>query len=1535
MLKIQARPLDVEYSITHEYDGNKKLEFEISPDHSLYREIQHEVQIDAGSDYYVVKSIQEMDDSAQIECDLDLDSLRATMHRHFATETLTLGATLGQALSGTGWTVVDAELVAIRRSMDLINATPYDIVFAAEKTFDCVYRINTKAKTLTVVKPQNVQWQGAYITDQVNLQRVDYKGDTYEFCTRLYPYGVKDEAGNNLTIASVNGGRTYIDNFDYTDKIIVGAWTDERYTVAQNLKDDAIEMLKTMSRPAESYQLDVIDIASQSAQHEALRLGLYDIVMLLDRRRNRKVQHRIVEMVENPLHPEKNQVTLSMVIQKIEARIIGKIDTIAADNLITKEKVNEIKRDVDTNTARIAQTYTKGETDAEIASQVTQSAGGIRLEVSETYATKEQVNGIQVGGRNLLLKSDVPVSTTGYLMQKYYFGDDPPVAGQQYTIQIKGTLGEGKTGFSVYNSGSTVGNWQLRSDDRGADSVYRKTIQWAVTSGSNTAPNTHINVYQIPSSATSVTSTIDWIKLERGNKPSDYSKAPEDFDFEIGGTNLLLNSATKKLEAYKGATLNFETVEVPEWGATDAIRVHGKGGTHTIFGLMSGTSGSNISISNQKYVFSVYMKNDHATKAVRVTGNGVAPMQTLAPGECRRVETMGTGDGRQGLQYNFSTPAAGDEFDFTYWRPKIEYGTKASAWSPAPEDIDKTITDAVNPILSRVTSAETAIDQNAQAIQLRATKTEVTTAIEQIELTPGPQGPKGDKGDPGIQGLQGPKGTQGIPGPKGDTGAAGAAGKTSYFHIKYSAVANPTSSQMSETPNTYIGTYVDFIQTDSIDPSKYTWSRFAGAQGAKGDQGIAGKNGIDGKTSYLHIAYANNATGTSGFSVSDSNGKTYIGQYTDFTQADSTDPAKYSWTKIKGETGATGPQGPQGVQGPKGADGKQYYTWLKYADTPTSGMSDSPTGKAYMGLAYNKATATESSNYADYTWSLIKGDKGEQGVQGPKGANGQPTYTWVKYGTSAAGAGMSDDPTGKTYIGLAYNKTTATESTNPADYTWSLIKGADGVSVSSVAVEYYLSTSATTQTGGSWSTTVPAWADGKYMWSRTKTTLSSGSITTTTPVCITGGKGGTGAAGKGVKSIVTQFYLSTSKTAQTGGSWVTSMPTWSPGKYVWTRSLITYTDNTTTTTAPQCDSSWEAVNEIEVGGRNLLLRTKSNLKADMAFCANDIIESDEAGYGVLRLPGKGAAYMGIYYATEISAEIAADGSISTSLGTGGYTFSFDVRCTMEYSSYPQLRIFKKNNDGTYTNTARVAAPGQYKFEKSNVWGRCSCTFRTENLVWNAGTTAYSGCVVGIGFVVQASLAADQYFEIRRAKLEKGNKATDWSPAPEDIDSAIVDVITTTTERLNAAIDVANTSILSTVSKEYSKKSDLAETRAYTDTQIKQTANTITYTFNTVQEAIDLVDSKVDTERMTREEYIEFDGAKITLGKRGGPFVAQLTDTELAFIQAGQKVAYVSNNKLYITDVEIKNKLTIGNTTNGFFDFLPRVNGNMSIVWRAK
>lgn len=460
-------------------------------------------------------------------------------------------------------------------------------------------------------------------------------------------------------------------------------------------------------------------------------------------------------------------------------------------------------------------------------------------------------------------------------------------------------------------------------------------------------------------------------------------------------------------------------------------------------------------------------------------------------------------------------------------------------------------------------------------------KTVTTYGDETIKETEptcisGAKGEKGDTGERGLQGLQGPQGEQGIPGPKGDSGEDGAQGpqgekgdkgdkgdkgedgadgingKTSYFHIKYSAVENPTSSsQISETPNTYIGTYVDFNQTDSTDPSDYTWARFKGVQGEKGENGIPGTNGEDGKTSYLHIAYATNSTGTSGFSTTDSTNKTYIGQYTDFILADSNDPSKYNWTLIKGD------RGEQGIPGQDGATGNGIKTITNYylATSSGSNVTINTSGwtttiqtitetKKYL-WNYEKITYTDNSVTTTTPCIIgVYGNKGATGEKGDKGDAGDKGEQGEKGDTGA--------------------------------------KGDTGNGIQSIQEYYQVSTSNSTAPT-TWTTNVPTLtATNKYLWNYEKITYTDGTSKDTAKrvIGVYGDKGATGTTGAkgeqgekgdtgiGVKEIEEQYYLSTSDTTQSGGSWKTTQDPWVPEKYIWTRNKITWTDNTVTYTTP-------------------------------------------------------------------------------------------------------------------------------------------------------------------------------------------------------------------------------------------------------------------------------------------------------------------------------------------------------------------------------
>ncbi|WP_074412932.1 phage tail spike protein [Streptococcus suis] len=314
----------------------------------------------------------------------------------------------------------------------------------------------------------------------------------------------------------------------------------------------------------------------------------------------------------------------------------------------------------------------------------------------------------------------------------------------------------------------------------------------------------------------------------------------------------------------------------------------------------------------------------------------------------------------------------------------------------------------------------------------------------------GETGAKGDKGDTGPQGPQGERGIAGATGATGSPGPKGADGRSSYIHIKYAPVINPTDSQITDTPNAYIGVYTDYNQADSTRASAYTWSKWQGKDGANG---VAGAKGADGRTTYVHFAYANSANGQTNFSTSYFDGALYMGTLTDYIQADSTNYAAYTWSRLKGEKGdkgdqgerglqglqgIQGPKGDQGIAGPKGADGRTQYTHIAYADTSSgSGFSQTDQSKVYIGM-YQDFTATDSTNPASYRWTKWKGDKGDtgaQGVPGPKGADGRTPYVHFAYSDNADGTGLTTSDNGQRYIGH-YSDYTQADSTDKTKYRW-------------------------------------------------------------------------------------------------------------------------------------------------------------------------------------------------------------------------------------------------------------------------------------------------------------------------------------------------------------------------------------------------------------------------------------------------------------------------------------------------------------------
>lgn len=284
------------------------------------------------------------------------------------------------------------------------------------------------------------------------------------------------------------------------------------------------------------------------------------------------------------------------------------------------------------------------------------------------------------------------------------------------------------------------------------------------------------------------------------------------------------------------------------------------------------------------------------------------------------------------------------------------------------------------------------------------------------------------------------------------------------------------------------------------------------------NNGIIFKNGI-GNTTLTAYAYDNGVDVTGNLEIRWSKDGTefYVGKSVTVNAEDVDVKAMYSFTAFESgvKRGYYEVTITDVMDGEDGQDGTTYYTWFKFADDEYgNGMSSSPDGKEYLGIAYNKVTPVMSNNPEDYQWARITGE----GVPGKPGDDGKTYYTWVRYADDASGNGMSDSPNGKYYIGFAYNKEVPTESSNPTDYQWSKYKGddgQDGVGIESIT-KYYLasekSTGITISSSG-WSTTKQDMTDvKKYLWSYEVYAYTNGTSTKTTPIII-GVHGQNGADG--------------------------------------------------------------------------------------------------------------------------------------------------------------------------------------------------------------------------------------------------------------------------------------------------------------------------------------------------------------------------------------------------------------------------------------
>ena len=329
-----------DYYIKELASGLDELIFSMSIWDEEYPLIQEEASIQEHSNAdapinYLVKAIDGGSERAQIKCQIDLDEWKNTLTVGYNSGSKTV-LQIVQSVAPTGWAVVDQSGITYKRTVQLDSATPLDVLEQCRSTFvNVTYRFDNVAKTVTIISMANGQNLGAFATRDLNLKENNYKGKSTGFITRLYAYG-KD----GLSFASINGGKAYVENYTYSNRVICGFWKDERYTVAANLLADAQARLAELAVPARSFECNVVDLAAVNPQkYGFLDFTLFSVVSLIDATRSgAKIEHRVIERWRYPYLPEQNKVTLSTAAPRIQSQVAQAINNFNNPNSVWQQQ---------------------------------------------------------------------------------------------------------------------------------------------------------------------------------------------------------------------------------------------------------------------------------------------------------------------------------------------------------------------------------------------------------------------------------------------------------------------------------------------------------------------------------------------------------------------------------------------------------------------------------------------------------------------------------------------------------------------------------------------------------------------------------------------------------------------------------------------------------------------------------------------------------------------------------------------------------------------------------------------------------------------------------------------------------------------------------------------------------------------------------------------------------------------------------------------------------------------------------------------
>lgn len=305
---INYKDLKVERTL----DGDEVLSFSYPQNDGKYSNIKEECYIRTKDNEYVIKEVNIDDDWTEFVCKINVENLKGNAIERFESVEQTIESCLNLALVGTGWSIGSCNIIK-KRTIRKANSSAWDILQECRKVYRCDYRFDVINRKIYIYQSMGND-RGTYFTEELNLKKLGVQSNSYDYCTRIIPIG-KD----GLKITSINSGKEYVENYQYSNKVITVYWEDNRYTNVQSLKEDAAERLDELSKPRRAYSADIIDLAKLNDKYKnILDYDLGDTITLLSKDKKVKDKQRIVKIVEYPDEPEKNTCEIANRVASLE-----------------------------------------------------------------------------------------------------------------------------------------------------------------------------------------------------------------------------------------------------------------------------------------------------------------------------------------------------------------------------------------------------------------------------------------------------------------------------------------------------------------------------------------------------------------------------------------------------------------------------------------------------------------------------------------------------------------------------------------------------------------------------------------------------------------------------------------------------------------------------------------------------------------------------------------------------------------------------------------------------------------------------------------------------------------------------------------------------------------------------------------------------------------------------------------------------------------------------------------------------------------